>query len=120
MRRSRQWLRQVRAGELAGREGLLLDQPLDLYNTAVGTCTQSGQELQFATPAAAFPPSYTPLLPAVLGLTASAAEAAQPAPKNSYVASSEGYNMEGTKKQGVSVSRKKQVLAKVRASAGKK
>lgn len=37
--------------------------------------------------------------PAVLGLSASAAEAIQPAPKNSSVATSEGYNMEGTKKQ---------------------
>lgn len=56
---------------------------------------------------------------AVLGLTATAAEAAQPAPKNSYRASSEGYNLEGTKKQGISAKRKKQLLAKLKASAGK-
>ncbi len=33
---------------------------------------------------------------AVLGLAAGSAEAAQPAPKNSYIATSEGYNMEAS------------------------
>lgn len=36
---------------------------------------------------------------ALFGLGATAAEAAQPAPKNSYVATAETYNMEGIKKQ---------------------
>ncbi|KAL4432006.1 hypothetical protein ABPG77_000273 [Micractinium sp. CCAP 211/92] len=63
-------------------------------------------------------------LAAVLGLAAGSAEAAQPAPKNSYIATSEGYNMEasgtpGTKKQGISPKRKAKILAKVRAAAGK-
>ncbi|KAL4424362.1 hypothetical protein ABPG75_001663 [Micractinium tetrahymenae] len=58
-------------------------------------------------------------LAAVLSLGAAAAEAAQPAPKNSSIATSEGYNMEGTKKQGISPKRKAKILAKVRAAAGK-
>lgn len=39
-------------------------------------------------------------LPAVLGLAAGSAEAAQPAPKNSYIATKEGYNMEASRRGG--------------------
>ncbi|GAB4821665.1 hypothetical protein N2152v2_008711 [Parachlorella kessleri] len=65
---------------------------------------------------------------AVLGLVAASvlglalvpqAEANQAAPKNGFVATAEGYVMEGTKKQGISPKRKREILDKLKAEAKK-
>ncbi|PSC67788.1 putative lumenal polypeptide [Micractinium conductrix] len=56
---------------------------------------------------------------AVLSLTAAAAEATVTSAKNSSTATMEGYNMEGTKKQGISAKRRKNLLKKLRSNAEK-
>lgn len=55
-----------------------------------------------------------------MGLVATeAAEAAQPAPKNSSRASMAAFSMEGTKKYGVSPKKRAKLMAKARESAVK-
>lgn len=56
---------------------------------------------------------------AVAGVAASEAQANVGNPKNSSIASSEGYTLEGTKKQGISASKKRKLLAKARERAEK-